>query len=226
MTSYGKRLNEERAGLWCPRLDGVQWKQVEAGKGHGLFEGAFGKTACLLLGEQVEDSILIAGSVNVAFFILADGADGYGGAGEQRTLPGRPVSLGRLRVELFHAVDFADTEVGKDEVTLQVWDSISAVDGAPNDGAAPCVIVFGHRECQTFCVADDRFMPEALVALHDGPAVVFAAAALCGLEVHLFPQGIPRIRKEEVTRQMVESESPWVAQAQRPDLRAVCFHCG
>ena len=38
---------------------------------HGLLEGSFGKIACLLLREQVEDSILITDSVYVALFILA-----------------------------------------------------------------------------------------------------------------------------------------------------------
>ena len=53
---------------------------------------------------------------------------------------------------------------------------------------------------------------------HDTPAVVFAAGAVGGLEVHFFPGILAYISDVEVAGLAVEGETPGVAQTVGPDF--------
>ena len=55
-------------------------------------------------------------------------------------------------------------------------------------------------------------------SFHAGPAVVLAAGAAGGLEVHLLAAVLAHVRDEEVARQPVEADAPGVAETQGPDF--------
>src|SRR5262245_62644484 len=56
------------------------------------------------------------------------------------------------------------------------------------------------------------------VALADVPAVVLAAAACRGLDIHLLDVALTDVADVEVAGAAIEAPAPWIAQPVRPDL--------
>src|SRR5688500_9396524 len=77
--------------------------------------------------------------------------------------------------------------------------------------------VLEDRQRQRPVVAVGRWI-EAVRPFHQPPSVV-AAAGASRLEVDFFPLALADVGDEHVAGDAIETESPWVAIAVRPDLR-------
>src|SRR5262249_59457036 len=93
--------------------------------------------------------------------------------------------------------DPSGAEVAVEEAARVLRKATAAVAVAAGDRAAERVIVFEDRERERAVVAAGRRV-EAGRSLHEAPAVVLAAGARGGLEVHLFTRALADVRDEEI----------------------------
>src|SRR5262249_61582486 len=107
-------------------------------------------------------------------------------------LCGRP-----RRPALRRGPDPARAEVAVEDPARVLGEAPAAIAVAAGDRAAERVIVFEDRERERAVVAAGRRV-EAGRSLHEAPAVVLAAGARGGLEVHLFTRALADVRDEEI----------------------------
>lgn len=182
----------------------------------------------LLLRNHRNNAILIADDLDVAFLVFASGADGKGSIKKQEALPF--VLGGSSETPDLHA-----TEIGEEENVLDLGQSRPTIDGVPYDFAPHVVVVFGYRRSLAFRAAYPVFdftgfalnatpLLKTDAAFRNAPTVVFAASAACRPVVHLFDCDIAHLGDIEIACLLVECESPWIAQAIRPDLFMVAVN--
>jgi hypothetical protein len=83
------------------------------------------------------------------------------------------------------------------------------------------MIVLGNG--QDHAGAGTGLRSEAMHTFRDVPAVVLAAFARCGLDIHFLVLVLAHVGNKEVAGLPVKRKTPGIPQAQRPDLRRAPF---